>query len=226
MKWCFAHEHVSGNQAELADQLLPKQTKSSSRTQHFPSMPWRVIPAFLQEHVLEKKDGGVSLLEFIINTAVRFGEARDARWDEIDFSEKIWSIPASRMKAGKVHRVPLSNQMLKLLNKLKTDQSDGLIFRSKTRNTAFSDMTLTKFLREKKAPSDISGRHATVHGFRSSFRDWASEHGFSRDLAERALAHSIKDGVEAAYHRTDLLEQRRPMMAKWSQYLKKTQKKF
>ena len=87
-------------------------------------------------------------------------------------------------------------------------------------------MTLTKFLREKNAPSDISGRHATVHGFRSSFRDWASEHGFSRDLAERALAHSIKDGVEAAYHRTDLLEQRRPMMAKWSQYLKKMQKNF
>tara|TARA_A100001015_G_C14711563_1_gene602283 strand:+ start:373 stop:714 length:342 start_codon:yes stop_codon:yes gene_type:complete len=111
MKWCFAHEHVSGNQAELADQLLLKQTKSSSRTQHFPSMPWRVISAFLPEHVFKKR------MEEFHYWSLLFIRQRDLVkhemrvWDEIDFSEKMLSIPSFRMKAGKVHRVPLSNQM-------------------------------------------------------------------------------------------------------------------
>ena len=85
--------------------------------------------------------------------------------------------------------------------------------------TVLTDMALTKFLRDKKTVSDVAGRHATAHGFRSSFRDWASENGYPRDLAERALAHTIKNQSEAAYHRTDLLEQRRPMMDAWSNHI-------
>lgn len=93
---------------------------------------------------------------------------------------------------------------------------DDLVFLSPRKQTVLSDMVLTAFLRRTSAPSDTPGRIATAHGFRSSFRDWCSEQGYSRDLAERALAHTVRNKVEAAYHRTDLLEQRRPLMQAWA----------
>ena len=100
---------------------------------------------------------------------------------------------------------------------MKSATGEGLVFPSRS-NTPISDMTLTKFLRDNNVMSDTPGRIATAHGFRSSFRDWASENGYSRDVAERALAHTVKSAVEAAYHRTDLLEQRRAMMLEWERY--------
>ena len=162
-------------------------------------------------------------LLFLILTAARSGEIREATWSEIGHDFRIWTIPAERMKMKKQHRVPLSDQAIAILKALKAQKlDDRLIFPSRRKTGGakgtISDMTLTKFLRDVNAPSDTD-RVATAHGFRSSFRDWASEKRYSRDLAERALAHAIKDETEAAYHRTDLLENRRPMMEAWSAFV-------
>ena len=123
------------------------------------------------------------------------------------------------MKAKVVHRVPLCQRTLEILSAQRTRYPEtDLVFPS-VRGLVLSDMVLTKFLRDHKAPSSEPGRVATAHGFRSSFWDWASENGYPRDLAERALAHTVKNEVEAAYHRTDLLEQRRAMMEAWSAHV-------
>ena len=128
------------------------------------------------------------------------------------------------MKAKLPHRVPLSEQSVKLLRR-QEGHHDELVFPSVQARSVMSDMTLTALLRRANAPSDTPGRIATAHGFRSSFRDWCSEQGYARDLAERALAHTVKDKVEAAYHRTDLLEQRRPMMQAWADFVHPPAKK-
>jgi len=159
------------------------------------------------------------MLELLILTASRSGEVRQMRWEEIDLSGAVWTVPASRMKAKVVHRVPLAARGIEILEHQlqQSATGEGLVFPSR-KNTPVSDMTLTKFLRDQKAASDVAGRMATAHGFRSSFRDWASENGFPKDVAEKALAHTVKNAVEAAYHRTDLLEQRRTMMIAWEKH--------
>ena len=154
------------------------------------------------------------MLELLILTAARSGEIRGLRWPEVDLKAAIWTIPADRMKAKQPHRIPLANRAVEILKK-QQGMHDELVFPSPRKQVELSDMVLTAFLRREKAASDTPGRVATAHGFRSSFRDWCSEHGYSRDLAERALAHTVSNKVEAAYHRTDLLEQRRPMMDAW-----------
>ena len=122
------------------------------------------------------------------------------------------------MKAKMLHRIPLSPRALQILEGQK-DQHESLVFPSIRDQVELSDMAITALLRRMKAPSDTPGRVATAHGFRSSFRDWCSEKGYSRDLAERSLAHTIKDKVEAAYHRTDLLEQRRELRDAWATHI-------
>jgi integrase len=122
------------------------------------------------------------------------------------------------MKAGIQHRVPLSLQAVAVLEKMQ-GLHDELVFPSPRKQIVLSDMVMTTFLRKTGAISDTHGRLATAHGFRSSFRDWCSEQGISRDVAERALAHTLKNKVEAAYHRTDLLEQRIPVMQAWADYV-------
>lgn len=139
-------------------------------------------------------------------------------WDEVDLKAKLWTVPAERMKAKQIHRVPLSKQAIAIL-KHQIGQHDTFVFPSIRDRTSLSDMALTTFLRRAEAVSDVEGRTATAHGFRSSFRDWCSEHGYARDLAERSLAHAVQNKVEAAYHRTDLLEQRRPLMQAWADYI-------
>ena len=158
------------------------------------------------------------LLLFVILTACRSGEARAMEWCEIDFKRKIWTIPAGRMKGGVRHRVPLSKQALELLEQMR-GLHETLVFPSPRKQTVLSDMVLTSFLRKTKAISDTQGRFAVAHGFRSSFRDWCSEQRYPHDLAERALAHTIRNKSEAAYHRTDLLNERRPMMQAWEDYV-------
>ena len=225
MKWCFAQEFVQGNPLDIVDELLPKQQGSTARVQHLPSMPWRDIPDFIEKNIIDDTNATNSLLEFIIHTAARSGEARNMIWNELDLEDKIWIIPANRMKANVTHRIPLSKRSLEIINNQKKSKDTNLVFHLSKTNKPLSDMTLTNFLKSRKTKSDVIGRHATMHGFRSSFRDWASENGYSRDLAERSLAHSIKNQTEAAYHRTDLIEQRRPMMEAWSGYIcKKLQK--
>ncbi len=220
MAWGWANGYCSSNPVDVVDKLLPVQTSKAVRTQHQPAMPWQQIPEFISTHLylLQYYNVTQSLLLFVILTACRSGEARGMRWQEVDFDKKIWTIPATRMKMKLPHRVPLSQQAVTLLSHIQGLHHD-LVFPSPRKQTELSDMVLTSFLRKHNAPSSTAGRIATAHGFRSSFRDWCSEHGYPRDLAERALAHTVANQVEAAYHRTDLLEQRRPMMQAWADYL-------
>lgn len=216
MGWTWAHDFVSGNPLDVVTKLLPAQKQT---VQHQPAMPWKIAPGFWRASLATYPRGETTrpLLMFLILTATRSGEARAATWREIDLARKIWIIPAERMKAGVQHRVPLSTQAIFILEG-QVGLHDEIVFPSPTGKVP-SDMILTAFLRRENAPSDSEGRPATAHGFRSSFRDWASENGYRKDLAERALAHTIANQVEAAYHRTDLLEERRSMMQAWADFL-------
>jgi integrase len=220
MDWCVAQELINGNPVGAVGKLLPKQTSLRERVVHQPAMPWRVVPAFVGN---ELRSGRSSLskvmLEFLILTAARSGEVRAMTWDEVDLDGAVWIVPAERMKANAEHRVSLSARAVKILKGQKDAAAHKtLVFPSHTGVVA-SDMVLTKFLRDHNVESGEPGRTATAHGFRSSFRDWASENGYARDLAERALAHTISNQAEAAYHRTDLLDQRRPMMEAWANHV-------
>lgn len=220
MAWGWAHGYCVSNPVDVVHFLLPQQPGKAIRTQHQPAMPWRILPKFMSDNFSTGTPTNVThaMLEFLILTAARSGEVRGAVWSEIDFEAAIWNIPAGRMKAKLSHRIPLSPRAIQLLT-LQRGVHKELIFPSPRDEVALSDMALTAFLRRIKAPSDTPERFATAHGFRSSFRDWCSENGYARDLAERALAHSVQNKVEAAYHRTDLLEQRREMMNNWECYL-------
>ena len=149
--------------------------------------------------------------EFLVLTAARSGEVRLMSWDEVDTGDGLWTVPASRMKAGREHRVPLSARAAGILVEAGALRENDLVFPSVT-GRRMSDNTLSKLLREL-------GIHAVPHGFRSSFRDWCGETGQPRELAEAALAHTIRNKAEAAYARTDLLERRRELMESWSAYL-------
>jgi integrase len=153
-------------------------------------------------------------LEFAILTAARSGEVRMASWGEIDLQTKTWSIPASRMKAGVEHRVPLSEGAIELIRQMPRIEGCDWVFPG-AKNQSLSDMSLTAVLR-RMGRNDI-----TVHGMRSSFRDWASESSassFGREAAEHALAHSLPDRVEAAYRRGDLFERRIGLMQAWADH--------
>ncbi|EHE2154748.1 tyrosine-type recombinase/integrase [Salmonella enterica] len=220
MAWGWAHQYCTANPVDVVDHLLPQQINTNIRTKHQPAMPWRMIPSFVTTHIHcdQRYDITRSLLEFVILTACRSGEARFMRWSEIDLKQSLWVIPGEKMKAGQLHRASLSKQAVSLVESMKGLDKE-LVFPSPRKQTVLSDMVLTSFLRRVEAPSDTPDRVATAHGFRSSFRDWCSENGYSRDLAERALAHTVQNKVEAAYHRTDLLDQRRPMMQAWADYV-------
>jgi integrase len=177
-----------------------------------PALPWREVPAFM---VLLRQCRGIAAraAEFTILTAARSGEVRGATWDEVDLDAKLWTVPAERMKAGKEHRVPLSTAAVALL--VAMPGRKGLIFHGRYESAALSDMSLTAVLR-RMGRGDI-----TIHGFRSSFRDWCAEavgNSFSREVCEHALAHSLPDKVEAAYRRGDLLEKRVMLMQAWADY--------
>jgi integrase len=153
-------------------------------------------------------------LQFAILTAARSGEVRMAAWEEIDWEQELWTIPASRMKANREHVVPLSKPALRILRRCAELRlgDEALIFPGSRRGKPMSDMTLSKLLREMKAPF-------TAHGFRSSFRDWASEETeVQGEVAEAALAHMVRDKTEAAYRRGNLLEKRRGLMGDWGSY--------
>jgi integrase len=178
-----------------------------------------MLPEFMNDVVHAGEDVTRHLLEFTILTAARSGESRGMTWAEVDLVAGIWTVPAGRMKAKVVHRVPLSQRAVEILKQRQAISPKSAVVFPSLRGKVLTDMALTKFLRHHKATSDTPGRVATAHGFRSSFRDWASETGVPRDLAERALAHTIQNAVEAAYHRTDLLEQRRSVMEAWAAHL-------
>ncbi len=156
---------------------------------------------------------GARALEFTIFTACRSGEVRGAVWAEIDLKSKLWIIPAERMKGGKEHRVPLSSPAVGLLEAI--NRTSDLVFPGQRKGQELSDMSLSAVLR-RMGKGDV-----TVHGFRSTFRDWCAEapgNSFSREVCEHALAHSLPDKVEAAYRRGDLLEKRIELMQAWANF--------
>jgi integrase len=175
-------------------------------------LPWPELPDFVAL-LVDREGVAILAVQFAILTACRSGEVRGATWSEIDLKEKLWTIPAARMKAGKEHRVPLSAAAVALLRAARCD--DDIVYPGHRRGTQLSDMSLTAVLR-RMGRGDI-----TVHGFRSTFRDWCAEaagNAFSREVCEHALAHSLPDKVEAAYRRGDLLEKRIELMRAWADY--------
>lgn len=188
-------------------QILPARTKLSRG--HHKAMPYDAIPAFLKR-LREREAVAALALEFVILTACRTSEAIEATWPEIDLEKAIWTIPAARMKAGKEHRVPLSPRAVQILEDMQQVGS-AYVFPG-TRSDSLSSMAMAMLLRRMKA--DV-----TVHGFRSSFRDWAAEcTGYSHEVAEMALAHTISNAVERAYRRGDLFDKRCQLMADWAAY--------
>jgi integrase len=185
------------------------------RVEHHAALPWKEMPAFYRE--LASREGmGAIALRFCILTACRSGEARGATWAEIDLASVLWTVPAARMKAGKAHRVPLSAAACALLAPLAevfgTDRK-ALVFPGRDHAAPLSDMSLTAVLR-RMGRADL-----TVHGFRSTFRDWAAETTDTPNhVVEQALAHAISSSVEAAYRRGDLFEKRRQVMTAWAEY--------
>lgn len=187
---------------------LPKQPRKSGR---FEALPYVNVPAFI-EKLHERESIGRLALEALVLTAARSGEIRLARWSEVDLEAATWTIPAERMKAGKMHIVPLSAATLRIFGRMAELRSAGtdLVFPGLKRGKPMSDMTLLKILRDMKLA-------ATVHGFRSAFRDWcAEETNVPGEVAEAALAHAIPNKVEAAYRRTDFFEKRRKLMDAWA----------
>lgn len=191
------------------DTLLAARSKIQ-KVEHHAALPFREMGAFMAD--LVKMEGiGARALEFAILTAARSGEVRGATWEEIDLDARAWIIPAGRMKAKKEHRVPLSDAALALLRAM--PRLDDLVFPGTRSGRPLSDMSLTAVLR-RMGRGDL-----TAHGFRSTFRDWASElTAYPADVAEMALAHTIKNPVEAAYRRGDLFEKRARLMADWARY--------
>lgn len=156
-------------------------------------------------------------VEFAALTSARSGEVRGAVWDEIDFDEAVWTIPKERMKATREHRVPLSDRAVEILKARQQMATGALVFEGAKEGAAISDTAMIKALRL------ASGDDSTLHGLRSSFRDWAGdETGYPRDVIEVALAHVLKDKTEAAYRRKDALAKRRKFMDEWTAYLGKS----
>jgi len=190
--------------------LLPKRSRVQ-KVKHHPALPFDQMPAFMADLAKETRVKA-RLLEFIILTAVRAGEASSARWSEIDLASAVWTLPAERMKSGIEHRVPLSEPVLAILRGMERSDSP-LVFRG-PQNRDRIDNKLVRDLLAK-----LRGQGLTVHGFRSTFRDWVAERtSFSRDLAETALAHTVGGTTERAYWRSDLFEKRRELMDDWAAY--------
>ncbi len=215
--------------------LLPNPTKVR-KVVHMPSLPWQEMPAFMPA-LLSQTAIAAAPLHMLILTASRAGMVRLMTWSEVDLKEKLWTIPGPRMKGGVEHRVPLSTAALRLLEDMaeerrlrlaaritRTTPAADLVFPN-SNGKALSDMTLTLLLRrmnkvkEGEQPPWRDGRTGepiTAHGFRSTFRVWASEQtAFPREIIEAAMAHAVPDKVEAAYQRSDLVEKRRALMEEW-----------
>lgn len=189
------------------DQVLPKPSKLSRG--HHTALPYAEIPAFLAD--LRKREAVAALaLEFTILTAARTGEVTGAKWNEVDLSAGVWTVPADRMKAGKEHRVPLSPRAVEILEDARLLSGEHIF--TGPQGGKLSGMAMAMLLRRM-------GVDVTVHGFRSAFRDWAAEcTGYAHEVAEMALAHTIGNAVERAYRRGDLFEKRRRLMADWAGY--------
>ena len=199
----------------VLDHALPPPRKVNKR-KHHPAMPFKDLYSFV---VRLKAVEGMSAraLEFVVLTACRSGEARGALWSEIDLKGKIWNVPPERMKAGRAHRVPLADEVVKLLEALpRFERAPGevdYVFPGLKKDKALSDMSLTACMRRM-------GLAFVPHGFRSTFSDWTAERtAYPAEVREMALAHAVGNETEAAYRRGDLLDKRRALMQDWARFV-------
>ncbi|MDE2943787.1 MAG: integrase arm-type DNA-binding domain-containing protein [Gemmatimonadota bacterium] len=217
MRWAVANGYRIDNPADAITAALPK---AKHKTRHHRALPHAEVGAALatiRESPTEW-DGVKLAVEFLVLTAARSGEVRGARWEEVDEETAVWTVPADRTKAGRAHRVPLSSRALKVLEEARDlprgrGEHEGLVFPS-LRRVQITVAVLGGALLKLGVPG-------TVHGFRSSFRDYCADTGVAQEVAEAALAH-VKESVERAYARSDLLERRRSVMEAWSAYLQET----
>jgi integrase len=198
-RWKGHLQHVLPARARLAKPI------------HHAALPYPEVPEFMA--ALERRDGvAARALEFTILTAARTGEVIGAQWEEIDLAAKIWAVPGVRMKAGREHRVPLNDRAIQILESVPKEKGNPFIFIG-PRTGGLSNMAMATVLRR------MDRFEITVHGFRSTFRDWAAETtAFPNHVVEMALAHTVGNKVEAAYRRGDLLEKRRKLLAEWGLY--------
>ena len=214
LDWAKARGYRSGDNPaswDVIGKVLPKGT-AVAKVNHHPALPYADMPAFVAE--LRTRQGvAASALLFTILTAARTNEVVGARWDEIDFANKCWTVPSSRMKAGREHRVPLSPRCIDLLNKLPREAGNPFVFIGARAGAAINAKALHRALARMHVD-------AVPHGFRASFRTWAAEQtSFAREVGEQALAHVIDDKTERSYKRTTLFDKRRQLMAAWAKYV-------
>jgi integrase len=192
------------------DQLLPRRQRLTRG--HHAAMSYTDLPAFMAA-LRARRATSAAALEFTILTAARSGEVLGARWEEFDLDRAVWTVPAMRMKAGREHRVPLSRRALKIVKAMDESRNGDFVFAGHKPGKSLSVMSLEMVLRRMKIDN------ATVHGFRSAFRDWAAEStNFTNEVCEAALAHVIGNKAEAAYRRGDLFDKRRKLMEVWAAY--------
>jgi len=193
------------------ENLLPQKSKVRS-VKHHTALPYAEIGDFIAQ-LKSQERVAARALQFTILTAARTGEVIGATWSEMNIAERLWVVPAERMKSGKEHRVPLSDAALAILEQMQGIRQGDFVFPGGKARRPISNMTMMMTLR-RMGRGDL-----TVHGFRSSFRDWAAERtDFPREVAEMALAHAVSDKVEAAYRRGDLFQKRRQLMDTWSRF--------
>lgn len=219
LDWAKVHGYRTGeNPARWRghlDKSLPARSKVQ-KVRHHKALPYGEIGGFMTD-LRSREAIAARALEFAILTATRSGEVLNARWSEFNLEEGVWTVPADRMKAGREHRVPLSEPALEIVRRIGEDHGrDGFVFPGQKPGRPLSGMAFAMMLRRMKR-DDI-----TAHGFRSTFRDWAAERTkYPREAAEAALAHAIPDKVEAAYRRGDLFEKRRRLMRDWATFCAK-----
>jgi len=212
--WATVRGYRTGDNPARWEKHIKEAVAGKSRAaliEHHAALPYAELPTFI---AALRKRGGVAAqaLEFLILTAARTGEIIGAKWDEIDLDAATWIVPGERMKGGREHKVPLSAAAVDLLRGLYSETGNEFVFIG-PRKAGLSNMALTAVLRR------MDYGNITTHGFRSSFRDWAAERtNYPRDVAERALAHGIKDKTEAAYERTTLFDKRRKLMEAWAKF--------
>ncbi|HEV3174887.1 MAG TPA: tyrosine-type recombinase/integrase [Stellaceae bacterium] len=210
--WAIVRGHRTGdNPARWRGHLATVLPTPQVAQEHHAALPFRDVPELVA--ALRKQEGlAARTLEFLVLTAARSSEAAGARWDEIDLNEAVWTIPASRMKAGREHRVPLTPRAVELLRSLYTQEGNPFVFINGS-GGGLDDRALWRFMRQM-------GQGGTVHGLRSAFRDWAGEQtAFPHDVAEAALAHVRGDKSVRAYARGDLFDKRRRLMEAWASYI-------
>ena len=226
LDWATAMKYRTGsNPARWSgnlDQIYPspnkvKKLNNGGNEKHQLAMPYNELPDFY-EHLEAKSGTSVKALKFTILTACRSSEVLNATWDEIDLNNNTWTIPASRMKAGKEHRVPLTDKMVDILESL--PKLNNYVFAGNKHNRPLSNMAMLTSMRKMGYVKGGQYPAYVPHGFRSSFRDWCEEQSsYPHGVIERALAHTIRNAVERAYNRGDLFDKRRTLMESWGQFV-------